>query len=813
MEFDHVDELSITGDLTIDFWLCLRRWPEKWIDLIAKKHNDRKSEYCVRIKNSETAEFYFGFYQTAVVLSWSPNDVISLGEWTHVTCVRKSGEFARIYIDGMHLYEKRLSADFGIEKTRASLTIAASSSESDFAGEMRNIRIWQRALDDDQIIPLMDNSEISGTNLLAGCCFAHGGQFDEKGRHPGDASGSQAGDSFFSGEVSDDQLSRKKEIASCFKKLIIDCPEDYAEELARIPDIYPAYERLGDAFFEQKKWGAAANIFSGMLSSDGRMPKFSVFQKMRAALNEIKNSETSRNAWINTCSSNAIAAQSCYNMISSGMPEKALTDFAVLARKLFGESPAGDLWVDSFQSLSDLFHGSRSEIPNSSFCNSLVTQKKIIVSGMGWSGSGALYDYFREFRGVRSVKGEFTHIEGESGLFDLSKSLSDVPGFKNKLLKHFGLVLLGLATYGTSAGYKTSRSARSYSLSKAKSHSYAAGVNIFIKSIASIISEGPQDRIDAQLFAQIASTLLDDTCIGKNSQNDKFVLLDNVVHIKNVKAMSFIDNAILFATFRDPRSNFVAMKRELGCFLTSAYDYATNYRKVRKKFQSDLSTISRNRDNVVVVQFENFVLSEAYRRQVMESAALETADQDQFRYFQPSVSEKNVFIHESYENQDEIRIIENEIPEYCVDVHQIKVASEQVSALPVIPQIEKKDQPGGQRNNATVRTGHALFRSFTKPFKGPDKKQEIISSQAEVLNKSGFFDQQWYLLEYPDVASAAIDPVEHYLRFGADEGRNPSPTFDTLYYLQTNPDVAAARVNPLFHYIEFGISEGRQPCG
>ncbi|MEF8698117.1 MAG: LamG-like jellyroll fold domain-containing protein [Candidatus Accumulibacter sp. UW20] len=812
MEFDHVDELSITGDLTIDFWLCLRCWPDRWIDLIAKKHNERKSEYCVRIKNSETAEFYFGFYQAAVVLNWSPNDAIRLGEWTHVTCVIKCGEFARIYIDGMHLYEKRLPADISIEKTGASLTIA-SGRESDFAGKMRNIRIWQRALDDEQIILLMDNTGVSGTDLLAGCCFAHDGQFYEKDRHPGDASGSHAHDGFFSGEVSDDQISRKKEIASCFNKLIIDCPDEYFESLARIPDIYPAYERLGDAFFKQKKWGAAANIFSGMLSSDVRMPKFSVFQKMRAALNEIKNPETSRNAWINTCSSNAIAAQSCYNMISSGMHERALADFSVLVRKLFGESPAGDLWVDSFQSLSDLFQSSRPEIPNSSVCNSPVPQKKIIVSGMGWSGSGALYDFFREFRGVRSVKGEFTHIEGESGLFDLSKSLSDVPGFKKKLLKHFGLVLLGLATYGTSAGYKTSRSARSYSLSKARNHSYAAGVNIFIKSIASIIPEGPQDRIDAQSFAQIASTFLDNTCIGKYSQNDDFVLLDNVVHIKNVKAMSFIDNALLFATFRDPRSNFVAMKKELGCFLTSACDYATNYRKVRKKFESDLSTMGRNRDNVVVVQFENFVLSEAYRRQVMESAALETADQDQFRYFQPSVSEKNVFIHESYENQDEIRIIENEIPEYCVDVHQIKLASEQASALPVIPQSEKRDQPGGQRNNPTTGTGNGLLRSFIKPFKGPDKKQETISRQAEVLNESGWFDQQWYLSEYPDVASAAIDPVEHYLRFGADEGRNPSPTFDTLYYLQTNPDVAAARVNPLFHYIEFGISEGRRPCG
>jgi hypothetical protein len=63
------------------------------------------------------------------------------------------------------------------------------------------------------------------------------------------------------------------------------------------------------------------------------------------------------------------------------------------------------------------------------------------------------------------------------------------------------------------------------------------------------------------------------------------------------------------------------------------------------------------------------------------------------------------------------------------------------------------------------------------------------------------------------VAAAGVDPAEHYLRFGAAEGRNPSPKFDTVYYLESNPDVAAAGVNPLLHYIQFGISEGRQICG
>jgi hypothetical protein len=56
-----------------------------------------------------------------------------------------------------------------------------------------------------------------------------------------------------------------------------------------------------------------------------------------------------------------------------------------------------------------------------------------------------------------------------------------------------------------------------------------------------------------------------------------------------------------------------------------------------------------------------------------------------------------------------------------------------------------------------------------------------------------------------------MDPVDHFLRFGAAELRNPGPGFDTAGYLKRYPDVAEAGLNPLLHYITHGKSEGRSP--
>lgn len=77
------------------------------------------------------------------------------------------------------------------------------------------------------------------------------------------------------------------------------------------------------------------------------------------------------------------------------------------------------------------------------------------------------------------------------------------------------------------------------------------------------------------------------------------------------------------------------------------------------------------------------------------------------------------------------------------------------------------------------------------------------------LRRSDLFDEDRYRSLYPDVADAGVDPITHYLRFGAAEGRRPSDAFDGKLYLQQNPDVRRAGANPLLHYLKHGASERR----
>jgi hypothetical protein len=74
----------------------------------------------------------------------------------------------------------------------------------------------------------------------------------------------------------------------------------------------------------------------------------------------------------------------------------------------------------------------------------------------------------------------------------------------------------------------------------------------------------------------------------------------------------------------------------------------------------------------------------------------------------------------------------------------------------------------------------------------------------------GLFDGAFYLREYPDLAAAGVNPLRHYLRYGANEGRKPHPLFDPDYYLRRNPQARGCG-NPLIHFLEKGGRSGMSP--
>jgi glycosyltransferase involved in cell wall biosynthesis len=89
------------------------------------------------------------------------------------------------------------------------------------------------------------------------------------------------------------------------------------------------------------------------------------------------------------------------------------------------------------------------------------------------------------------------------------------------------------------------------------------------------------------------------------------------------------------------------------------------------------------------------------------------------------------------------------------------------------------------------------------------KQKKNHLQEIQLIRKSDYFDEKYYLATYPDVKKAGMDPAVHYYHHGWKEGRNPGSHFETQFYLDSYKDVRESNINPLLHYIQYGIKENR----
>ncbi len=66
-----------------------------------------------------------------------------------------------------------------------------------------------------------------------------------------------------------------------------------------------------------------------------------------------------------------------------------------------------------------------------------------------------------------------------------------------------------------------------------------------------------------------------------------------------------------------------------------------------------------------------------------------------------------------------------------------------------------------------------------------DDHEEIV----QIIEKSGLFDETWYMNNYRDVKLLDMSPIEHFVKFGGVLGRRPNPDFNTKFYTSYYPDV------------------------
>ncbi len=138
------------------------------------------------------------------------------------------------------------------------------------------------------------------------------------------------------------------------------------------------------------------------------------------------------------------------------------------------------------------------------------------------------------------------------------------------------------------------------------------------------------------------------------------------------------------------------------------------------------------------------------------------------------------------------------------EITQIK-ASRTWKLGTAMDRILKKLAPTGSWREKILK---GIYRSIITPIFF-NKHADNTGDNLDLIQSSGYFDEEWYLAHYPDVASSGMKASKHYLLNGGFEGRDPGPIFSSAAYLAAYQDVRKASINPLVHYLKFGKAEGR----
>lgn len=77
------------------------------------------------------------------------------------------------------------------------------------------------------------------------------------------------------------------------------------------------------------------------------------------------------------------------------------------------------------------------------------------------------------------------------------------------------------------------------------------------------------------------------------------------------------------------------------------------------------------------------------------------------------------------------------------------------------------------------------------------------------MQPNRFFDPHWYQERHLREIDERMSPLGHYVLIGWRAGLPPGPDFDPAAYFDANPDVKTANLEPLGHFLRYGVFEGR----
>ena len=150
-------------------------------------------------------------------------------------------------------------------------------------------------------------------------------------------------------------------------------------------------------------------------------------------------------------------------------------------------------------------------------------------------------------------------------------------------------------------------------------------------------------------------------------------MLNNSISCLQLRGVELFDNTKVICVLRDPRSTWVAWQKEwvnklgnkkwsdckdsVGAFIAS-------YERCMIKFYKEYISLKK-KDNILIINFEDFVLDINCQKNVLKFLDLNVIDSDRCPTNMLRPSQRTVFAHHNYRDIKVITRIKNELKDYC----------------------------------------------------------------------------------------------------------------------------------------------------
>lgn len=222
----------------------------------------------------------------------------------------------------------------------------------------------------------------------------------------------------------------------------------------------------------------------------------------------------------------------------------------------------------------------------------------------------------------------------------------------------------------------------------------------------------------------------------------------------------------LDATIREVAELKILMERETN---TRAETIEARVTALEKR----LAAAEADRDEAIgeAGRLGKIVETENERRKELETAANESA-----RLLSEESSKVARLLKENEGNLRAIEELTNGIAKLREDFEDAQKISEQALKAR-FDEIAHLTKAFMRLETAAAKLQSKLHDVIEAILRLPDKPwlpgRLIIKYKVSLLKNTGAFDPEWYLSAYSDVRDSGMDPADHYVRFGMQEGRSP----------------------------------------